>query len=152
MVANQSGVVLTPFNSFLQLVAFLLPLGRGEEWVAQRSELLKRGAGCDIIFIQGFQWRGPTGNENQLLLVARANRTKDQWKGTGHFVSIISVLFSSQIQGYRELSFIGMTATQSSLLFWRLGTRKVLTANVTHPQLRRLKQTAIIFYMYLRSR
>ena len=41
----------------------------------------------------------------QLLLVARANRTKDQWKGTGHFVSIISVLFSSQIQGYRELSF-----------------------------------------------
>ena len=35
--------------------------------------------------------RGPTGNENQWLLVARGNRTEDQPKGTDSFVSIISV-------------------------------------------------------------
>ena len=34
--------------------------------------------------------RGPTGNENQLSLVARGKRTKDQRKRTNNFVSIIS--------------------------------------------------------------
>ena len=37
--------------------------------------------------------RGPTGNANQWLLVARGNRTNDQQNGTDDFVSFIYVIY-----------------------------------------------------------